>query len=305
MSEKYSMGAKLGHGTFGDVYKATNVETGGVVAIKKMLIEEGEGVPCTTLREVALLSRLSHPNIVHMVECICTKTALLLVLEYCDSDLRRYIKGGHLGSRRVRPLFTQILEGVVHLHSHGIIHRDLKPANILVRDGGNLLRIGDFGLGRQLGVEYRSYTPTICTIWYRPPEVMLGMTRYGPNADTWACGCILSEMMNWQPLFPGDTDVDMLSRIFTLLGTPSATSRVTRLPKWDLVRLFPRHPYKMSNIQFLYTPYTENSFIDLVQRFLDCDFMSRITASEALNHPYIRDSDHDSDRDSLKRSRSS
>ena len=298
--QAYTLGTVLGEGTFGTVREAAHRSTGEKVAIKRMKSDTRDGIPCTTLREVALLSRLKHPNVLGAKEVFAFENSIYLVLELCPCDLHVRIRATPSLSSHLRRSFAeQLLTGVEYLHSNGVVHRDLKPKNVLVTSQ-DVLKIGDFGLGRQMSQMPRDYTPTICTIWYRPPEVMLGLTRYGGNVDVWACGCILSEMVTRKPLFAKDSNADMLAFIFKTLGLPPPTSPCRLLPEWNSA-FESNEGVRSLQFDIAHTA-CEPECTDLILRMLECDFERRITAREARSHDYF--SARDSSRPCLKRSRS-
>merc|ERR1719272_916917 len=220
---EYIRTEKLGEGTYGIVYKAKNSRTGEIVAMKQIRLDnEDEGVPSTAIREVSLLKELQHPNIVALLDVRCLKESILLVFEFVDMDLRQFLKGhGPLQGPALPHALLQLFEGVHVLHSHRILHRDLKPQNLLVDRGGTRLKLADFGLARVFNVPIRPFTHEVVTLWYRAPEVLLGEERYATPVDIWSCGCIFSEMATGHALFPGDSEIDTIFKIFQVLGTPT------------------------------------------------------------------------------------
>lgn len=222
----------IGNGAYGTVYKAREKATGNYVALKRIKISVTEdGLPFYAVREITALRHLhyhNHPNIVKLLDtcqgrCVDTCLILLLVFEHIDQNLAEYItksqSDGKLEPEDIKDFSKQLLNGVDFLHSHRIIHRDLKPQNILISDSGQL-KIADFGLAKIYDYEMR-LTSLVQTLWYRAPEVILGLS-YSTSIDIWACGCIIAEMFLKKPLFPGTSEVDQLDRIFQIIGTPSA-----------------------------------------------------------------------------------
>jgi cyclin-dependent kinase len=225
-------------GTYGVVYKALDLlHNGRVVALKKIRLEaEDEGVPSTAIREISLLKEMNDPNIVRLLNIVhADGHKLYLVFEFLDLDLKKYMEalpvsdGGRgkalpdgsgpdlgrlgLGDAMVKKFMSQLCEGVRYCHSHRVLHRDLKPQNLLIDRDGNL-KLADFGLARAFGVPLRTYTHEVVTLWYRAPEVLLGGRQYSTGVDMWSVGCIFAEMCTRKPLFPGDSEIDEIFKIF-------------------------------------------------------------------------------------------
>jgi len=282
---------KIGEGTYGVVYKAIDKRTGMVTALKKIRLEtEDEGVPSTTIREVSLLRELSnHPNIVNLLDVIHCNQKLHLVFEYLDQDLKRYMDSiepdKHLTSQLVKSYLYQMVKGLCFCHSHRILHRDLKPQNLLI-DRNGALKLADFGLARAFGVPVRTYTHEVVTLWYRAPEILMGCTQYATPIDTWSVGCIFAEMVTKQPLFPGDSEIDQLFRIFRILGTPndSIWPGVTELPEYKST-----FPFWKAQPLKKYVPNLEDVGLDLLAQMLLYPPGKRISAKATLTHPYFEE----------------
>jgi len=287
--EHYEKQQKLGEGTYGIVFKAIDKRDGSVVALKKIRMEnEEQGVPPTTLREVATLLELRHPNIVRLLDVISVGTDLYLVFEFMVQDLRRYMDNAHgMGSDAamlVKSYMYQLLNGLAYCHSHRILHRDLKPQNLLI-DANGFLKLADFGLARAFSIPLRPYSHEVVTLWYRAPEVLLGDQRYSTPIDIWSAGAIFAEMLSHQPIFPGDSEIDELYKIFIIMGTPSEEvwPGVTQLPYWK--PNFPHWPRQEWSRTF---PTIKDPLIlDLLGKMLVYDPVARISAKAALNHPYF------------------
>ena len=223
------------------MYIATHEKTGERAALKKIKLEcEDEGVPGTTLREVSLLKELHHPNVVQLKDVFYMpqESKLYLCFEYCDFDLKKYMKSLQykLSGECIKSFTYQMLNGLSWCHSHRIFHRDLKPQNVLVDPKQGTLKLADFGLARAFTVPLRTYTHEVVTLWYRAPEILLGGKQYSVPVDIWSVGTIIPEMVTGQPLFPGDSEIDELFKIFRLLGTPNeglweGVSQVGRAPR--------------------------------------------------------------------------
>ena len=279
---------KLGEGTYGVVFKARDKTTNEIIAIKMIYLEqEEEGIPPTSLREISVLSELKHPNIVELKEVINSTKSLTLVFEYMDKDLKNYlaVQRSPLNPMLIKSYAYQILAGLCYCHCHGFIHRDLKPANLLLNRAG-LIKLGDFGLSRPFSLPMRNYTKEVITLWYRPPELLMNAPAYDISVDIWSVACIIVEMINREPLFPGDSEIDQLFTIFRILGTPTEEewpeittyqSYSPDFPKWSRKNL--------SDIIKTSDPQA----IDLISKMLKYNPIERISAKEALNHPYFAD----------------
>ncbi|XP_022192565.2 cyclin-dependent kinase 1 [Nilaparvata lugens] len=288
----YDMLEKIGEGTYGVVYKAKNLKTGTLCAIKKIRIEnEDEGVPPTTIREISLLKELEHPNIVTLHKVVMEDNRLYLVFEFLCMDLKKYldsldtdqlVKPSH-----VKSYLYQIIQAILFCHKRRVIHRDLKPQNLLI-DSHGTIKVADFGLGRAFGVPVRVFTHEVVTLWYRAPEVLLGCSRYACPIDIWSIGCIFAEMATRKPLFQGDSEIDQLFRIFKILSTPNETSwpGVSELP--DYKPIFPNWTTNTLNQQ---VKNISKDGLDLLQKMLVYDPSARISAKESIKHEYFKDLD--------------
>ncbi|KAI1610375.1 cyclin-dependent kinase 1 [Exophiala viscosa] len=306
--ENYQKIEKIGEGTYGVVYKARDLSNGGrIVALKKIRLEaEDEGVPSTAIREISLLKEMSDPNIVRLFNIVhADGHKLYLVFEFLDLDLKKYMEalpvsdGGRgkalpegstmdmqrlgLGKDMVKKFMAQLVEGVRYCHSHRILHRDLKPQNLLIDKEGNL-KLADFGLARAFGVPLRTYTHEVVTLWYRAPEILLGGRQYSTGVDMWSVGAIFAEMCTRKPLFPGDSEIDEIFKIFKLLGTPDETTwpGVTSFP--DFKTSFPKWRREATS---KIVPNLEPAGLELLDAMLEYDPAHRISAKGACNHPYF------------------
>uniref|UniRef100_A0A8C3ACV0 cyclin-dependent kinase n=1 Tax=Cyclopterus lumpus TaxID=8103 RepID=A0A8C3ACV0_CYCLU len=266
--ETYVKLGKLGEGTYATVFKGRSKLTENLVALKEIRLEHEEGAPCTAIREVSLLKNLKHANIVTLHDIIHTDRCLTLVFEYLDSDLKQYLDncGNLMSMHNVKIFMFQLLRGLAYCHKRKILHRDLKPQNLLINDKGEL-KLADFGLARAKSVPTKTYSNEVVTLWYRPPDVLLGSTEYSTPIDMWGVGCILFEMATGRPMFPGATVKEELHLVFRLVGTPTEDTC----------------PGISSNEEFrsyLFPQYRPQALINHVPR-------RRISSEDALRHPYF------------------
>jgi len=288
---KYAKLEKIGEGTYGLVYKARDKVTNQLVALKKIRLEsEDEGTPSTAVREISILKQLQHPNIVQLIEVIHTETSLTLVFEYLDQDLKNYLDAcGEKGidDYTIKSFLFQLLQGIGYCHKHRVLHRDLKPQNLLINMEGEL-KLADFGLARGFGIPVKKYTHEVVTLWYRPPDVLMGSTKYSTQVDIWGVGCIFAEMVTGRPLFCGSSDQDQLVKIFKIMGTPTRSEwpAMADLPEYKNVETYPRYEGKKLKAVL---PRLSKTGLDLIERMLQADPQKRITAKDAMRHPYFAD----------------
>jgi serine/threonine protein kinase len=262
-----------------------------MIALKKIRLEhEDEGVPSTAIREISLLKELEHPNIVSLIDVVNYNNKLYLVFEFLDRDLKRYIDTMVENNTPIAPMLIksymyQLLKGIAFCHSHRVLHRDLKPQNLLIDKHGNI-KLADFGLARAFCVPVRTYTHEVVTLWYRAPEILLGSRNYSTPVDIWSIGCIMAELLTRHPLFPGDSEIDELFRVFRTLGTPTEESwpGVTKLP--DFQSHFP--VWDSRNLAEV-LPEVDPLAVDLVAQMLVYDPSRRISAKQALKHAYFNE----------------
>ncbi|XP_068780250.1 cyclin-dependent kinase 16 isoform X2 [Struthio camelus] len=284
--ETYVKLDKLGEGTYATVYKGRSKLTENLVALKEIRLEHEEGAPCTAIREVSLLKDLKHANIVTLHDIIHTETSLTLVFEYLDKDLKQYLDdcGNVINMHNVKLFLFQLLRGLAYCHRHKVLHRDLKPQNLLLSDRGEL-KLADFGLARAKSIPTKTYSNEVVTLWYRPPDILLGSTEYSTQIDMWGVGCIFYEMSTGRPLFPGSTVEEQLHFIFRLLGTPTEETW-PGIQGNEEFRAHKYPPYRPEGL-LRHAPRLDNDGADLLGKLLQFEGRRRISAAEAMRHPFF------------------
>lgn len=296
--DKYEKIKLIGEGTYAKVYQARHRHSGQIFALKEMNLNPDEGAPSTALREIAFMKEMKHPNIVKLLEVIHSDRHLVLVFECLQQDLKQFFDlrrslNTKINEDQVRSFMYQILDGTRYCHENRILHRDLKPQNLLLDSGAENIKIADFGLARGFGIPVPSFSHEVVTLWYRPPDVLLGSTVYGTAIDIWSVGCIMAEFYsNGLPLFPGKNNHDQLKRIFKVLGTPSRETWNDLMPSGHQVPQWVHHISKYDKPPIAQTlatifPRCDKFSIDLMSRLLDYRPEYRISAVDALHHPYF------------------
>lgn len=280
----------VGSGTYGKVYKAVHVYTGGLVALKKIRMEgEKDGFPVTAIREIKLLQSLKHVNVVALQEVMVERNDCFMVFEYLSHDLTGLLNHPTfaLSTAHKKHLARQLFEGLDYLHRRGVLHRDIKAANILVSKTGEL-KLADFGLARFYQKRAKQdYTNRVITIWYRSPELLLGETQYGPAVDIWSAACVLVEVFTRHAIFPGDGgEINQLDKIYNVLGTPSRTDwpAIVELQWYELLRPSAR---QASTFAEKYRDRVSEQAFDLLAAMFQYDPAKRPTAAAVLEHPYF------------------
>ncbi|XP_076823971.1 uncharacterized protein LOC143470019 isoform X1 [Clavelina lepadiformis] len=287
--EKYDNLGMVGEGSYGMVMKCKHKESGQIVAIKKFLeSEDDKMVKKIAMREVRMLRKLRHENLVNLIEVFRRRKRLYLVFEFVDhtvlDDLEKYPNG--LNEMSVRKILWQVLRGVEFCHSHNIIHRDIKPENILNSRSG-VIKLCDFGFARTLAAPGEVYTDYVATRWYRAPELLVGDTKYGRAVDVWAVGCLITEMLTGDPLFPGDSDIDQLYHIIKCFGNlcPRHREIFQRNPLFAGMRLPDVRDVEPLERKF---PKFSSEVLDLMKQCLRLDPNDRPSSSLLLRHEFFR-----------------
>ncbi|KAG0049763.1 cyclin-dependent protein kinase [Gryganskiella cystojenkinii] len=317
IASKYDILGFISSGTYGRVYKAKsrNKDDGKEYAIKKFKPDkEGEaatyiGISQSACREIALCRELHHENIVGLEEVLLEDKSIHMVFEYAEHDLLQII-GFHSHPERkfmseytIKSFLWQLLNGVAYLHANWVMHRDLKPANILVTANG-VVKVGDLGLARMF---YKPLQPlfngdkVVVTIWYRAPELLLGSRHYTKAIDIWAIGCIFAELITLRPIFKGEEakvenkktvpfQKNQLQKIFDILGNPTKDRwpTIDQQPEYPNLASF-RHMPNILRQMYQTWPIKSEQGCNLLAAMLEYDPLKRITAEEALNHPYFQE----------------
>ena len=294
---RYMKISKIGEVNNGIVYKAKDVQSEKVVALKKVKLNpEIEGTPSTSIREIALLKELRHPNVIHLLDVIHTSKKLSLIFEYCESDLKKkeeeYLnKNEKLPRDLVKKYFKCILQGISYLHKKKIIHRDLKPQNLLITENEEI-KICDFGFARGTGVPIQTYTNDFTTLWYRPPDILLGSKMYDNSVDLWSAGCIFGEMLLGKRLFEGKNDPEQCEEIFKIIGTPddSIIPWLKESPEWN-AGLTGEGFFKYNKKSFkdAFPNINDENAYDILEKMLVFDPDKRASAESILHHPYFKE----------------
>ncbi|KAK1331823.1 hypothetical protein QTO34_007499 [Cnephaeus nilssonii] len=297
VAQRFLLKRRLGKGAYGIVWKAVDRRTGEVVAIKKIFDAFRDKTDAQrTFREITLLQELGdHPNIVRLLDVIRAENDrdIYLVFEFMDTDLNAVIsKGSLLKDVHKRYIFYQLLRAAKFLHSGRVIHRDQKPSNVLL-DASCLVKLCDFGLARCLGglpegPEGQALTEYVATRWYRAPEVLLSSSWYTPGVDMWSLGCILGEMLRGKPLFPGTSTLHQLELILQTVPPPAREDLLALGSGYGASILQHLGARPRQALDALLPPDTPPEALDLLRRLLVFAPDKRLSAAQALQHPYVQ-----------------
>lgn len=279
---------KIGQGTYSSVFRAREVESGRVFALKKVRFDNYQPESIRFMaREITILRRLDHPNIMKLEGIITSRlsSSIYLVFEYMEHDLAGLVSHPDVmfTDSQLKCYMRQLLSGLEHCHIRGIMHRDIKVSNILLNNEG-VLKIGDFGLANTLSSNNKhQLTSRVVTLWYRPPELLMGSTNYGVSVDLWSVGCVFAELFLGKPILKGRTEVEQLHKIFKLCGSPPDEF-------WKKYKL----PHAMFKPQTNYESSLRErclefppAAVDLLENLLSIDPIKRGTASSALMSEYF------------------
>ncbi|XP_026922464.1 MAPK/MAK/MRK overlapping kinase isoform X2 [Acinonyx jubatus] len=286
--KNYKAIGKIGEGTFSEVTKLQSLRDGSYYACKQMKQRFESIEQVNSLREIQALRRLNpHPNILTLHEVVFDRKSgsLALICELMDMNIYELIRGRRhpLPEKRITCYMYQLCKSLDHMHRNGIFHRDVKPENILIKQ--DVLKLGDFGSCRSV-CSKQPYTEYISTRWYRAPECLLTDGFYTYKMDLWSAGCVLYEIASLQPLFPGANELDQISKIHDVIGTPAEKTlskfKQSRAMSFDF-------PFKKGSGIPLLTANLSPKCLSLLHAMVAYDPDERITAHQALQHPYFQD----------------
>ncbi|KAH9718707.1 hypothetical protein WN944_023708 [Citrus x changshan-huyou] len=295
---------QIGEGTYGQVFMAREIKTGEIVALKKIRMDnEKEGFPITAIREIKILKKLQHENVIKLKEIVTSpgperdeqgrpdgnkyRGSTYMVFEYMDHDLTGLADrpGLRFTVPQIKCYMKQLLTGLHYCHVNQVLHRDIKGSNLLIDNEGNL-KLADFGLARSFSYDHNNtLTNRVITLWYRPPELLLGATKYGPAVDMWSVGCIFAELLNGKPILPGKNEAEQLSKIFELCGSPDETiwPGVSKMPAYNHFK--PSRTMKR-RVREVFRHFDRHA-LELLEKMLMLDPSQRISAKDALDSEYF------------------
>ncbi|KAK3426537.1 hypothetical protein EUGRSUZ_F02965 [Eucalyptus grandis] len=288
-AESFKKLNQIGQGTYSTVYRARDLETGKIVAMKKVRFANMDPESVRFMaREINILRKLDHPNIMKLEGLVTSRISgsLYLVFEYMEHDLAGLIArpGVKLSEPQIKCYMQQLLRGLDYCHKRGVLHRDIKGSNLLI-DNDGVLKIGDFGLATFFQPDQQQpLTSRVVTLWYRAPELLLGATKYGVAVDLWSTGCILAELFAGEPIMPGRTEVEQLHKIFKLCGSPSEDYwQNTRFPQATSFRTQQHHKRRVAE-KFKDFP---SSALALIEKLLAMEPKERGSAASALKSEFF------------------
>ena len=313
MSELDANKNQIGHGSFGRVYKSIyKTKEGNIidVAVKKINIRNSEGFPLSAIREITILKKYHHPNIVKYIDTFVDKPEknkrgnVSLVYEYAQHDLASLIKEKvDFDLDCIKSIMFQILNGVKYIHDNFILHRDIKPANILITNKGEV-KLADFGLSRfyeKRKNQWKAYTNSVETLWYRAPELLMNEFYYKTSIDIWSVGCVMAELFIKQPLFKEQNPFNQIKQILSFIGRPNDEDlgRYYRINEGSNPEFidsilpekgeFSDFEGNLQNLDKTGLLTKDSNAMKLIKGMLTFNINKRLTAEQALKHEFFKD----------------
>ncbi|KAK9833060.1 hypothetical protein WJX74_006151 [Apatococcus lobatus] len=301
---KYDILQRLGKGAYGIVWKAIEKKSGKTTALKKIFDAFQNATDAQrTFREIMFLQELdNHDNIIKLLNVMKAENDrdIYLVFDYMETDLHAVIRANILEEIHKQYVMYQLFKALKYMHTAQLLHRDIKPSNVLL-NSECLVKLADFGLARSIAQLHTAdgtnpvLTDYVATRWYRAPEILLGSSKYTYGVDMWSSGCILGELLSGKPIFPGNSTINQLDRIVTVTGRPSradieATGSTFASTMWEGMR-----DDKPADLAALF-PHASPEALDLLKGLLQINPHKRLSAAQALQHPYVaqfHDPDHE------------
>lgn len=290
---------QIGEGTYGKVYRVKERHSKNTKALKKIEIDKNTGFPFTTIREIKIMKKLKHINIINLIDVYIKDNNMYMVMEYFPYDLSALIQAKKsFSDEQIKSFTFQLLEAVKYVHSFGLVHRDIKTSNILI-DKNGILKLADFGLTTNvktlqneiLDTQFlhktnNAMTNRVCTLWYRAPELLLGSCNYDAKVDSWSIGCVILEMKMGRIVFRGTDEIDQTRVVFGMLGCP--------LEEYRWSRLFDVNQYEKSTswgkiMKDTFGSYFDEEMLMFVGEFLKLSPRERISPKNALILSLLKD----------------